>query len=154
VSFEYSLKGVANIPLLQLIMSDKAVKIKYEISIYEKKGIFRKDKRLFKTDNIHMIIKYKRFSRVFTVFYNNNSVKSKKRFIKPKNIKKTIRLILRYFFDKQLAIIIPLSSLGINRNENKYFVKIKAMVTSVSLAPPFNIINSSFNFQIEENIEF
>ena len=154
VSFNFSLKGVANIPLLQLIMSDKAVRIKYEISIYEKRGFFRSDKRIWKTDNIHMVIKYKRFSRVFTVYYKNRLVKTKKRFIKPRSLKRTIRLILKYFFDKSFAISIPLIPLGVNRSQNKYFIKVKASVTSVSLAPPFNIINSSFNFKIEENIAF
>jgi hypothetical protein len=145
---EFRLTGAANEELISLIFSNKSVIIKYRIDIIQKRSIFKRDNVAWGTINIISDIKYDAFSRVFTVNYDFQGEKSRKRIVRSSDLRQSVKLIVMHFFNKSWLTKIPLTSL--NRGENNYSLRIKISVESIKLAPPYNIINSSFNFIIEE----
>ncbi len=150
----FKLKSAANPELISLIInSGQTVEISYRIKIFEKRGFLRSDRKVIPDTVLYSYINYNRFSRVFTLkFYDKNKKVTVKRFIRSPNNRKTIRMILSKFFYKKRNVKIDISSL--NRKEYKHLFHFRVYISSVKLTPPYNIVNSSFNFRIDKDITF
>ncbi len=152
LSLAFNLREAANQELLALIFSNRAVRIAYKIDILKKEGIFRKDSVAWGSLSLNSLIRFDAFSRVFTVDYREGNTESRKKFVRTSNMRKTIRMIVSHFFNKIWRVNVPLNTL--DRSRNSFTLRITAWIESVKLAPPYNIINSSFNFKIEELRDF
>ncbi len=146
LTVNFRLREVANPALVKLIMAEQAVRIYYNISIYRKRGFLRANQKVWGVYNIFATIKYKRFARVFTINYKHGEKKIKKRFRRTRNNRKTVRKILKYFFNKIYTLKIPISTLDRNHD---HILTIITRIASIRLRPPYGIINSTFNFQVK-----
>lgn len=151
---KFRLKSVANSELIELIInSGQRVEIEYRIKIFEKRGFLRSDKKVLKDYVLYSYITYNSFSRVFTLkFLDENNKATIKRFPRYVSNIKTIRMIVKKFFNKSRGVNINIAPL--NRKENEYLFKFRIYIRSVRLTPPYDIVNSSFNFRVDKDITF
>jgi len=157
IKIKFALREVANDELIKVIFSGKHVSILYKVGIYQKMGFLRSDKQVGNEYVSAAVIKFDSFSNVITITYNHNNEISTKRLIAPRikspnDLIKAIQTIIKNFFNKDYAFQIQISNL--NRAAESYYIKIIAKIASIKLAPPYDMINPSFNFTIEERKQF